>query len=76
MRNLEILGEATKHLPDSLRQRHPSIPWNQIAGLRDILAHQYFGVSLPIIWDVVQNEAPAPVNSVRVMLQEADESEN
>lgn len=76
VRNLEILGEAVKHLPDSIRQRHPSVPWNQIAGLRDIVAHQYFSVSLPIIWDVVQNEAPALLNSVKAMLQEADESEN
>lgn len=76
VRNLEILGEAVKHLPDPIRQRHPSVPWNQIAGLRDIVAHQYFSVSLPIIWDVVQNEAPALLNSVKVMLQEEDESEN
>jgi uncharacterized protein with HEPN domain len=72
VRNLDILGEAAKHLPDSIRQNHAAIPWNQIAGLRDILTHQYFGVSLPIVWDVVQNEVPALLASVRAMLQEED----
>lgn len=55
VRNLEIIGEAVKHIPQAQRDLVPTIEWRKIAGLRDILAHQYFGVGLPIIWDVVIN---------------------
>ena len=74
VRNLEMVGEAAKHVPQALRKQHPSVAWKQISGLRDILIHQYFAVSLPIVWDIVQNEVPNLVNSLRSMLEEsADE---
>ena len=53
VRNLEIVGEAVKQLPDHLREGHPEIEWKRIAGLRDILIHAYFGVDYEVIWDVV-----------------------
>jgi uncharacterized protein with HEPN domain len=58
IRNLEIIGEATKMIPESIRVRYPSVEWKKIAGLRDILAHHYFEVDLDIIWDIVQNKLP------------------
>jgi uncharacterized protein with HEPN domain len=58
VRNLEIIGEATKKLPGDLRDAIPGVDWQRIAGLRDILIHQYFGVDLEIIWDVVVNRVP------------------
>lgn len=58
LRNLEIIGEAAKHLPADVRQEMPSIPWTKIAGMRDILAHVYFGVDPDIVWDVVLNKVP------------------
>lgn len=58
VRNLEIIGEAAKMIPDSVRMVHPEIEWKKIAGLRDILAHQYFGVDIEIIWDILQNKLP------------------
>ena len=58
LRNLEIIGEAAKHLPQDVRQEMPSIPWTKIAGMRDILAHVYFGVDPDIVWDVVENKVP------------------
>jgi len=59
IRNLEIIGEATKNLSPALRENHPHTPWKQIAGLRDILIHQYFGVDLKLVWTVVQVRLPA-----------------
>src|SRR6266404_6075378 len=56
VRNLEIIGEAVKHVPELLRDQAPHIPWKRIAGLRDLLIHQYFGIDLEIIWDIVQNK--------------------
>lgn len=56
IRNFEIIGEAVKHVSDELRNRHSEIPWKQIAGMRDEMIHEYFGVDLTIVWDTVQND--------------------
>jgi uncharacterized protein with HEPN domain len=56
IRNLEVIGEAAGRLPESVHAAAPDIEWRKITGLRNILAHEYFGVSLPIVWDVVQNK--------------------
>jgi uncharacterized protein with HEPN domain len=59
LRNLEVLGEAAKRVPAEIRALAPAIAWRRIAGLRDVLAHAYFGVDEDIIWDVVRTEVPA-----------------
>lgn len=53
MRDLEVIGEAAKNVPDHLRQRETDIDWRKVSGLRDVLIHQYFGVDLEIVWDVI-----------------------
>jgi uncharacterized protein with HEPN domain len=53
-----ILGEAVKRLSTDFRQAHPSVPWNEIAGMRDRCVHGYDDVDLDIVWDVVSNHAP------------------
>ena len=68
VRNLEILGEAAKQVPEAIRSAHPQVDWYRIAGLRDILLHQYFGVDLAIIWDVVQNKLPILVQQLDQIL--------
>ena len=55
IRNLEIIGEATKRIPDEFRLDHPQIPWKQIAEMRDVLIHNYFGVDAERVWGVVKN---------------------
>jgi uncharacterized protein with HEPN domain len=57
-RRLEIIGEATKHIPNSFRSKYPEIPWKRMAGLRDVLIHGYFGIELEKVWDVIQTELP------------------
>lgn len=57
VRSLEIIGEASKALPEDFRGRTPQVDWRAMAGLRDILIHRYFGVDYDIVWDtVVQNK--------------------
>jgi uncharacterized protein with HEPN domain len=68
VRNLEIIGEAAKQVPEEVRQQTPEVPWSKVAGLRDILAHQYFGVDLEIVWDVIQNKLPPLETAVRRLL--------
>ncbi|MFH1593575.1 MAG: DUF86 domain-containing protein [Candidatus Omnitrophota bacterium] len=58
VRNLEIIGEAVKNIPANVKDRDTDIEWKKIAGLRDILAHEYFGVDLEILWDIIENKIP------------------
>lgn len=57
-RRIEIIGEAVRHLSDAFKRRHPDIPWKKIAGTRDKLIHEYFGVDLHLTWEVVKRDLP------------------
>jgi uncharacterized protein with HEPN domain len=65
IRNLEIVGEATKGLSESLRSAHDEIPWKSMAGLRDRLIHSYFGVNLDIVWQIASVEMPQVAGQLR-----------
>jgi len=69
IRNLEILGEAAKRVPESIRVQCPDVEWRKVAGLRDILIHQYFGVDLKIVWDVVLGKLPALRTAIETALK-------
>lgn len=58
IRRLEIIGEAAKNIPEDFRNKHLEIPWKQIAGMRDILIHGYFGVNLERVWIVADKDLP------------------
>lgn len=58
VRSIEIIGEATKKLPDELKREYPNLEWKAIAGMRDRLIHDYFGIDYEIVWDVVINKIP------------------
>jgi uncharacterized protein with HEPN domain len=73
IRNLEVIGEAAKRVPDDYRKSHPSIPWRTIAGLRDVLIHQYEGVGLDQVWKVVEKDLPILKNSIQAILPPLDE---
>ena len=58
VRNLEIIGEAAKNVPIDIKEKYSDIEWKKIAGLRDILAHEYFGVDLEVLWDIIEHKIP------------------
>ncbi len=66
-RNLEIIGEATRQLPEEFKHVHTQIPWTQIAGLRNRIVHDYFGLDLEIIWEIVQRDLPGLEKQVRTL---------
>lgn len=70
IRNLEIIGEAVKRLPIEMKREHADIEWKKIAGLRDILIHEYAAVSLKIIWDVVVNKIPELKDVMKKIVKE------
>jgi len=69
IRNVEIIGQAVKGLSDRSRALQPGVPWRQIAGMRDKLIHQYFGVDLALVWDVVERELPALRPQVEALIE-------
>jgi len=56
IRRIEVIGEAVKNIPDGVKKKHPDVPWKKIAGMRDILIHEYFGVDLELTWKVVKED--------------------
>ncbi len=58
VRNLEIIGEAVKNIPESIRSEEPDVEWRKIAGLRDILTHAYFEIDIEILWDIIKKKLP------------------
>ncbi|WP_017663484.1 HepT-like ribonuclease domain-containing protein [Baaleninema simplex] len=70
IRNLEIIGEATKNLTPELRTRYSDIPWRQIAGLRDVLIHDYLNVNLDRVWGVVEQNLPPLKQQVLAILDD------
>ena len=58
IRQLEIIGEAVKNIPNSFRERYPKIAWKDIAGFRDVLSHVYFGVSMDRVWSIIGSDLP------------------
>lgn len=69
VRSLEVIGEATKNLPEDFRKQHTHLPWRRMAGMRDKLIHEYFGVDYEVVWDVVANQIPALHQQIERLLQ-------
>jgi len=69
VRALEIVGEAVKHIPDSVREENPEIPWKDMAGMRDVLIHDYFGVDAQTVWLTVTEKIPQVKSLIKRMLE-------
>lgn len=70
VRNLEIIGEAAKNLPDDIKGGYPKVNWKAITGMRDKLTHEYFGVSVEILWETVKNDLPPFESQIRMIARE------
>jgi uncharacterized protein with HEPN domain len=70
IRRLEIIGEAAKNIDKDLRDKHPQIPWKRLAGMRDIIAHEYFGVKLDRVWDVIRKDLSELKEKIRTVMEE------
>jgi len=68
IRNLEVIGEAIKKIPDEVRTQHPSVEWKKIAGVRDILVHEYFGIDVDIVWDIIQHKLSPLESQIRQII--------
>jgi len=68
VRALEVVGEAAKRIPPDLKVRYPALPWREMAGMRDKLVHDYFGVNLQVVWETAVEEAPALEAAMRSLL--------
>jgi uncharacterized protein with HEPN domain len=66
-RNLEIIGEAARQLPEEFKRVHRHIPWTQIAGLRNRVVHDYFGLDLEIIWQIIKHNLPELETQIRAL---------
>lgn len=69
IRRLAVIGEAAKNLPKSLKQQYSKIEWRKVAGLRDVIVHEYFGLSLKLIWKITQTDIPELRRDVKKILE-------
>ncbi|MBI3977539.1 MAG: DUF86 domain-containing protein [Chloroflexi bacterium] len=72
IRNFEVIGEAARHLSQQLTQSHPEVPWRQVAGFRNLLIHDYMGVSLTQVWEIVERDLLDLKRHVEAILQDVE----
>lgn len=70
IRNFEIIGEATKNIPEEMKKEYPEVPWKRMAGIRDKLIHEYFGVDTDILWKAIKEELPEIKSKIEKILTE------
>jgi uncharacterized protein with HEPN domain len=69
VRQFEVVGEAAKKVSEAFRSQHPNVPWSQMAKMRDVLIHHYFGIDLSVVWETVQRDLPRLLSIVRPLVE-------
>ncbi len=69
VRNFEIIGEASKKLPDHIKEKYPMVPWRKMYGLRNLISHEYFGVDYEMIWEIITSDLPQNLLDVEEILE-------
>lgn len=72
-RQIEVIGEAVKNLPEDIRGQYPRVPWKDIVGMRDKLLHHYFGVNLPLVWSVIKEDLPPLKENIANIIRDLKE---
>lgn len=72
VRAIEIIGEATKNVPELIRTKYPDVPWKKMAGMRDRLVHGYFGVDLEILWETAKEDVPRLKNLISKVIEDLE----
>lgn len=75
LRAIEVIGEATKNIPDDVRKKYPEVPWKDMAGMRDKVIHEYFGVKIERVWLTVKDDIPRIKPLFQKMLGELEKGE-
>ena len=73
IRSIEVIGEAAKNIPPSVRDKHPSVPWKKMTGIRNKMIHEYFGVDLGILWKTAQEDIPELKTCIERLVESFDE---
>ncbi len=75
IREFEVIGEAVSKLPDEIKNKYPQVEWRDIKDFRNILIHEYFGVDLEFVWNVIQNDLPVLLECARKIIRELEEGD-
>lgn len=70
LRRFEIIGEAVKHLPEDLKAQYPKVPWKEIAGMRDVLIHEYAGVHIDRVWRAIEKDIPVLRKEIKRIIRD------
>jgi uncharacterized protein with HEPN domain len=73
VRAIEIIGEATKNIPEYIRSKYPDVPWKRMAGMRDKLIHEYFGVDLEIVWETIEQDLPPLKEIIQKVMEDIND---
>lgn len=76
IRNFEIIGEAANKIPSEIKAKHPKIPWNKMYGLRNLIAHEYFGIDYEMIWEISKNNLPQNAKDIKKVIDDETDQNN
>ena len=68
IRNFEIIGEASKNIPEQIKEKYPEIPWKKMYSLRNLRSHEYFGIDYEMIWEIITSDLPQNIKGMRKIL--------